>query len=249
MQEKMSFFGRNIKKIRAAKNISQSAFADLFGLTRASIGAYEEGRAEAKIDTIIEISNYFNLSLDQILKKELTINDIYHIGEKSKSLEAVSKTNHSEIEIPLVNSENLLEFVKEYNNPVFINSLFKLKLPGLMTNSMAFEFIDSLEPRLNLGLRKGDLLIGQRIIHNKIDYFVKNQLFIALTNNELFLSKLDKNLSGKLVFEEKLIPVADNSIKAIWTIYHVISNKVPVSDQVEIRLQNIESQLNKLLNK
>jgi transcriptional regulator with XRE-family HTH domain len=53
----MSYFGRNIRKIRAAKNISQSSFADLFKLTRASIGAYEEGRAEAKIDTIIEIAD------------------------------------------------------------------------------------------------------------------------------------------------------------------------------------------------
>jgi transcriptional regulator with XRE-family HTH domain len=245
----MSFFGRNIKKIRTAKNISQSVFADLFGLTRASIGAYEEGRAEAKIDTIIEIANYFNLSLDQILKKELTINDIYHIGDKSKSLETNAKIYHTEIEIPLVSSENIAEFIEEFNNQAFINSLFKIKLPGLMTNSMAFEFIDSLEPRLFSGLRKGDLLIGQRIIHNKIEYFVKNQLFMVLTKKELFLSKLDKNLSGKLVFEEKIISVSDESINAIWTIYHVISNKVPVSDQVEIRLQNIESQLNKLLNK
>jgi transcriptional regulator with XRE-family HTH domain len=245
----VSFFGRNIKKIRTAKNISQSVFADLFGLTRASIGAYEEGRAEAKIDTIIEIANYFNLSLDQILKKELTINDIYHIGEKSKSLEKNAKINHTAIEIPLVSSENMIEFIKEFNNQAFINSLFKIKLPGLMTNSMAFEFIDSIEPRLFSGLRKGDLLIGQRILQNKIDYFIKNQIFMVLTNQELFLSKLDKNPSGKMVFEERVLSVADESINAIWTIYHIISNKVPISDQVEIRLQNIESQLNKLLNK
>jgi len=87
----MSYFGRNIRKIRNAKNISQSIFADLFNLKRGSIGAYEEGRAEAKIDTVIEIAEYFQLSLDQLLKKELTINEIYHLNERSKRLHKANK--------------------------------------------------------------------------------------------------------------------------------------------------------------
>ncbi len=87
----MSYFGKNVRKIRNAKKISQSAFAELFDLTRASIGAYEEGRAEAKIDTVIEIANYFDVSLDQLLKKELTINEIFHIHERMKHLSAQSK--------------------------------------------------------------------------------------------------------------------------------------------------------------
>ena len=46
----MSHFGANIKKIRSIKKLSQSAFADLFSLTRSSVAAYEEGRAEPKYD-------------------------------------------------------------------------------------------------------------------------------------------------------------------------------------------------------
>ena len=37
----MSFFGKNIKKIRIAKKLSQTAFAELFGLKRTALGAYE----------------------------------------------------------------------------------------------------------------------------------------------------------------------------------------------------------------
>ena len=50
----MSYIGKNIKKIRSVKKLSQSAFADIFGLKRTSIGAYEEGRAEPKIDKVID---------------------------------------------------------------------------------------------------------------------------------------------------------------------------------------------------
>ena len=77
----MSFFGKNIKKIRVSKKMTQTDFADLFDLKRTAVGSYEEGRAEAKIDTIIKIADYFKLSLDQLLRKELTINDIFHFRD------------------------------------------------------------------------------------------------------------------------------------------------------------------------
>ena len=50
----LSFIGRNIKKIRQVKKISQAEFAHLFHLSRPSIGAYEEGRSEPKIETLIQ---------------------------------------------------------------------------------------------------------------------------------------------------------------------------------------------------
>ena len=74
----MSYFGKNIRKIRIAKKMSQSDFATLFDLKRTAVGSYEEGRAEAKIDTIIRIADHFNLTLDQLLRKELTVNEIFH---------------------------------------------------------------------------------------------------------------------------------------------------------------------------
>lgn len=92
----MSYFGKNIRKIRNAKKISQTAFADLFNLKRGSIGAYEEGRAEAKIDTVIEIADYFQLTLDQLLRKELTINEIYHIQERSRKITEIRNKERPE---------------------------------------------------------------------------------------------------------------------------------------------------------
>jgi len=61
--------------------MTQTEFADLFELKRTALGSYEEGRAEAKIDTVIIIADYFKLSLDQLLRKELTINEIFHFKD------------------------------------------------------------------------------------------------------------------------------------------------------------------------
>ena len=74
----MSYIGKNIRKIRMSKKLTQTEFAELFDLKRTAVGSYEEGRAEPKIDTLIKIADYFNLTLDQLLRKELTINEIFH---------------------------------------------------------------------------------------------------------------------------------------------------------------------------
>lgn len=74
--ELMSFFGANIKTIRHAKGLSQQAFADLFELNRGVIGAYEEGRSEPKIATLLTVVHYFNLDLDKFLTVPLTVDDL-----------------------------------------------------------------------------------------------------------------------------------------------------------------------------
>jgi transcriptional regulator with XRE-family HTH domain len=71
-----SILSKNIKKLRLFKGLNQTEFAALFGLTRSSIGAYEEARAEPKLDALIKISDYFKLSIDDIVKQELTVNKI-----------------------------------------------------------------------------------------------------------------------------------------------------------------------------
>ncbi|MCF6183796.1 MAG: helix-turn-helix domain-containing protein [Bacteroidales bacterium] len=77
----MSYIGKNIRKIRISKKLTQTEFAELFDLKRTAVGSYEEGRAEPKIETLIKIADYYKLSLDQLLRKELTVNEIFKFRE------------------------------------------------------------------------------------------------------------------------------------------------------------------------
>ncbi|MBN8865342.1 MAG: helix-turn-helix transcriptional regulator [Sphingobacteriales bacterium] len=72
----MTKIGANIKKIRTTKGLSQQAFADLFNLTRGNISSYEEGRAEPRIETMLQIANYFCIPVGQFISQHLTINEI-----------------------------------------------------------------------------------------------------------------------------------------------------------------------------
>lgn len=69
---------KNFKKLRLFKNLNQTEFADLFGITRSTVGSYEEGRAEPKLDTLLKIADYFSLKVDDLIRSELTVNKIAH---------------------------------------------------------------------------------------------------------------------------------------------------------------------------
>ena len=119
----MSFIGKNIKKIRTVKKINQVDFAELFGLARASVGSYEEGRAEPKVDTIIAIANHFGISIDLLLKKELTVNELYRFdifrpellgGEVAEPKATLQQPESSAIAapgIPLISASVVGEYV------------------------------------------------------------------------------------------------------------------------------------------
>ena len=68
----MDIINANIKFIRKQKSMTQQKFADYIGIKRSSLGAYEEGRAKPNYETVNRISEKFNITLDKLLKSDLS---------------------------------------------------------------------------------------------------------------------------------------------------------------------------------
>lgn len=60
--------GKKIRSIRRFLGDTQESFAAKIGIKRSLLGAYEEGRAEPSLSTMIKISQISMLSLDYIMK-------------------------------------------------------------------------------------------------------------------------------------------------------------------------------------
>lgn len=73
---KKSILARNIRKLRMFKNLNQTEFAALFDLNRPTIGSYEEGRSEPKLPTLLKIARHYQLTVDDLISKELTVNQV-----------------------------------------------------------------------------------------------------------------------------------------------------------------------------
>ena len=74
--------GLKIVKIRKEHKMSQEDFAELFNVTRQTISSWENSKSYPDIETLIKISNKFNISLDILLKEDERM--IKQIDEKMK---------------------------------------------------------------------------------------------------------------------------------------------------------------------
>lgn len=162
----MGNISHNIRKIRSVKKISQQEFADIFQLKRSSIGAYEEGRAEPKLSTILDIANYFGISLEKFISNELTVNDVigFDVFENDASLTASSTLHPSLpsldfIQVPLVTIPLATGYFKEKNLPGFIQQLPVLQLP--LQKGYVYRAFELSESAFTDGPQKGDIIVGK----------------------------------------------------------------------------------------
>ncbi len=191
----MSFIGKNIKKIRNIKKLSQSEFANLFNISRASIGSYEESRAEPKIDKIIEIANYFSINLNSILKKELTVNEIS--GFKLTDSKMQNNTGNNLI---VKDKFKKILFIDSKTNSDFINHISKntlwegieIELPPSIPKSTELAFIhnDNAMSINDDGIEMGDLVFVESI---EIDNIFNNYTYLVVTEDSIYLRKVEIN--------------------------------------------------------
>jgi len=241
----MSIIGKNIRKIRGVKGMNQTQFAELFKLSRASIGAYEEGRAEPKISTLMEIANYFSISLDKLLKKELTVNELYHFDifsdQPDSPKQAGSKSSGS-LELPILIPVRFNDYVDNLGNQDFVDAL-----PSISGHPMIFrgEQLFEAPKDSNSGWKEGDILICSKHQHPQ-----PNAVFsgIAVTENELVFGGFE--LKGKSLVNSNLdFKVKLSEVKELWKVngvlsYNLNSNSKEASLTSRVaRLEDLVSQL------
>lgn len=64
-------FGKRLKTLRIKKKLTQQQLADLLGLTKSVISAYENGLRYPAYDVLIKIARIFKVSTDFLLGVEI----------------------------------------------------------------------------------------------------------------------------------------------------------------------------------
>jgi transcriptional regulator with XRE-family HTH domain len=60
-------YKERLKNLRVDKDVTQSQIANLLGVKQSAISKYELGLREYKVEDIIKLCNYYNVSADYIL--------------------------------------------------------------------------------------------------------------------------------------------------------------------------------------
>lgn len=116
-------FNERLKLLRKKHNLTQSALAEILGIAKTTLAAYEQGKNEPSMDMIKKIATYFNVSTDYLLNltgiatpniKLSYISNYLGLSIKSiESLHTLTQSN-SKVASQQLNTVNLL-FSEECN--------------------------------------------------------------------------------------------------------------------------------------
>lgn len=66
---KNNVFGRKLKELRIEKHLSQQKLGENLGFCNQTISFWESGSREPDLDTLIKISHYFEVCLEDLLEE------------------------------------------------------------------------------------------------------------------------------------------------------------------------------------
>src|SRR6266545_5541828 len=193
----MSIANQNLKYLRKLRGWTQEEFAQKLRIKRSLLGAYEEERAEPRIDVLEVICDIFKLTLDEILRKDLSDNKGNYIAKRR-----AMKLAGGRPDIPFVPFKAAAGYLAGYADPEFIDELNTFTLPMLSGgNYRAFEIIgDSMLPTPS-----GSVIVGEKV--ESIEDIKANNTYIVISKNEgIVYKRVMKNNRMK----NKLILVSDN---------------------------------------
>jgi len=247
----MSFFGKNIKKIRSVKSLSQQAFADLFDLKRGTLGAYEEGRSEPKVETIIKIANYFSISIDDMLTHELTVNELLRFkGDLTTYAEDAKKEIFSVVPCITENMQN--EYIEFYEKANFISGLPTIQLPVNPEKEFRGLTVTNLEMTSHdKGFYPKDIVVGEKVPISVLKKLNAGTLVFVIVGGKLIFRKL-YIIKNKLVLRAEHKNIEDENfdlseVKELWRVRYVFFKRLPeFSDNIEDQLMLMQNELQKM---
>ena len=195
----MAIANKNLKYLRKLRGWTQEEFAQKLRIKRSLLGAYEEERAEPRIDVLEVVCDIFKLTLDDLLRKDLTDNKSNYLAKRRAMKLAAGRSD-----IPFVPIKAAAGYLAGYGDPEFIDELNTFTLPMLAGgNYRAFEIVgDSMLPTPS-----GSVIVGEKV--ENLDEVKNNSACIVISRNEgIVYKRIQKNGRAK----SKVTLVSDNPV-------------------------------------
>ncbi len=186
----MSTAGLNLKYLRKLRGWTQEEFAGKLNIKRSLLGAYEEERADPRLEVLEIVADIFKLSLDELLLKDLSNQSGSYLMKRRQQKMMTAERNI----IHFVPVKAAAGYLAGYADSEFIDELNTFTLPMLSGgNYRAFEIIgDSMLPTPS-----GSVIVGEKV--NSMDDVKSNMAYIVISRNEgIVYKRIIKNNKVKI---------------------------------------------------
>ncbi|MBL7756497.1 MAG: LexA family transcriptional regulator [Chitinophagaceae bacterium] len=201
----MALSNQNLKYLRKLRGLTQEEFAQKLGIKRSLLGAYEEERAEPRMEVLETVCDMFKLTMDDLLRKDLSDTKSNYLSRRRAMKLATGRS-----EIPFVPVKAAAGYLAGYADPEFVDELNTFTLPMLSGgNYRAFEIVgDSMLPTPS-----GSVIVGEKI--DNLEDVKNGNAYIVISRHEgIVYKRIQKNGRSK----SKITLVSDNPIYHPYTV-------------------------------
>lgn len=201
----MSQANKNLKYLRKLRGWTQEEFAQKLRIKRSLLGAYEEERADPRIDILEVVADMFKLTLDDLLRRDVSDTKTSYVSRRR-----AQKLVNGRGDIPFVPVKAAAGYMTGYGDPEFIDELNTFTLPMLSGGDYrAFEIVgDSMMPTPS-----GSVIVGERV--QNIDEVKTNNTYIVVSKTDgIVYKRILKNNRQK----NKYTFVSDNPAYQPYTV-------------------------------
>ena len=236
------FIASNLKLLRKKRGLSQEEVSKKVGLTRSSYSGYENGVAEPGIATLIVLSDFYKVPIDDMLRKDFSncsdkewesiIKGVYKDvrGTNLRVLTASVSEDNEEV-IEMIPEKARAGYTLGYADPDYIKVLPTFNLPFLSKNKKYRSFPisgDSMPP-----VSEGSHVIGEYV--QNWETIRDGKPYIVVTKDEGIVFKIIHRVQGKgdvfqlsstnPIYAPYLVKV--NDIIEVWKFINYISHDLP----------------------
>ncbi len=237
----------NIRVLRKKLSLTQDQFAQQLGIKRSLIGAYEEGRAEPKLELLQKMAEVFSITVDDLIGKEFSPDSV--LPEKKftrgKDVVVVTVDSSERDNIEFVPLKAAAGYMNGYADTEYVKELPHFNLPMLKQGTYrAFEISgDSMLPLL-----PGTIVIGEYV--DDLRSIKSGKTYVLITQREGIVYKrvfnyLDENGTLFMVSDNRQYApyqLSGADVMEVWMAKAYISVQFPdVGDKPEISVEQLAS--------
>lgn len=255
------YLAANLKFLRKKSGKTQDGISLELKIGRTTIANYEAGISEPNVETLLTFSNYYGISMDDLL---------------SKNMEAASKSDEKDLllqgafpkkpafygKIPRVitvdnsGNDNIVYvpvkaragYLNGYGDTEFIETLPTFRLPGL--NNATYRMFEVEGPSMAPNVLNGDRVIGEWV--DELDKIRDNRVYIVVHTGGVAIKRVVNRLKerGKLYLKSDTIihrhefptlEIDPEDIKEVWYSRMKISSDFTEPAEIYHRVADLET--------
>lgn len=252
------YFSSNIKLLRKRRKRTQDEVAHSLNMVRSTLSGYENEIAQPNINALIAFSDYYNISIDTLIKvnlqslSESQLSELergYDVFIKGSQLRVLTTTidqeNNENIE--LINEKAKAGYKNGYADPEYISELPSFQLPFLSKEKKYRTFQisgDSMLPIPDKAFVTAEFVQDWNFIKSGEAYIIltlDDGIVFKIVENQLQTNNSFKLISLNEIYDPYEVHVKE--IKEIWKFVNYISNDMPDELTSQEQLQKSVNEL------